>query len=394
MSGTDQATISLLVIVGAALALPLLAGRLRLPAVVLEIIFGIVIGPVTHVVARANYLDVLADLGFLLLMFLSGFEIDLRTFGRRLVAPLVWGSAIFALTVLGALFASRILGHGIFLTFVLATTSVGLVVPSLRATRRGSTTLGQVILLSALLADLLTLLGVSAYALAEEHGPARALLAIPAFFVVVGGSLLALRRLVWWRPEWFERLFRPGHSEEIGTRATLALMLVFVGVAMAFGIENILGAFLAGTGFAIVFRNRGVLGEQLSGFAYGFLVPVFFINVGIGFDLDALRQPGAVAGMLGLLGLAVVVKMVPALILLFRRHSLREVLAAGALLSARLSLIIAVAEVGARLGFIDQLLKASIITLAVVTATLAPIVFRWLAPPLAAPDAAIGPGVD
>ena len=394
MNGTDQATVSLLVIVGAALALPLLASRVRLPAVVLEIVFGILIGPVTHVVDPAQYLDVLADLGFLLLMFLSGFEIDLRTFGRRLFGPLVWGSAIFALTVVGAFGASRLLGHGVFLTFILATTSVGLVVPSLRATRRSSTGLGQVILLSALLADLLTLLGVTAYALVEEHGMARALLAIPAFFVVVGGSLLALRRLVWWRPEWFERLFLRGHPEEIGTRATLALMLVFVAVAIAFGIEKILGAFLAGTGFAIVFRNRGVLEEQLSGFAYGFLVPVFFINVGIGFDIGALAQPGAVAGMLGLLGLAVAVKVVPALLLLFRRHPLREVLAAGALLSARLSLIIAVAEVGARLGFIDQLLKASIIALAVVTATLAPIVFRWLAPPLAVPDSPRGPAFD
>ncbi|MFH1329816.1 MAG: cation:proton antiporter [Actinomycetota bacterium] len=394
MKGTDQATVSLLVIVGAALALPLLASRMRLPAVVLEIVFGILIGPVTHVVDPAQYLDVLADLGFLLLMFLSGFEIDLRTFGRRLVAPLIWGSAIFALTVVGAFSASRLLGHGGFLTFVLATTSVGLVVPSLRATRRSSTGLGQVILLSALLADLLTILGVTAYALVEEHGALRALLAIPAFLMVVGGSLLALRRLVWWRPEWFERLFQPGHPEEIGTRATLALMLVFVAVAIAFGIEKILGVFLAGTGFAVVFRNRGVLGEQLSGFAYGFLVPVFFINVGIGFDIGALSQPGAVAGMLGLLGLAVAVKAVPALLLLFRRHSLREVLAAGALLSARLSLIIAVAEVGARLGFIDHLLKASIIALAVVTATLAPIAFRWLAPPLAAPDSPRGPGFD
>ncbi len=392
MSGDHQATFALLVIVGAALALPLLAARIRLPAIVLEIVFGILIGPVTHIIDPAHYLDVLADLGFLLLMFLSGFELDLRAFSRRRAGPVFWSAALFTLTVLGALASARLLGHGVFLTFVLATTSVGLVVPSLRATRRASTALGQVILISALLADLLTLLGVSGYALAVDQGAARAAVAIPAFFVVMGGSLLALRRLAWWRPEWFEHLFQPGHSEEIGMRATLALMLVFVGVAVAFGIEGILGAFLAGTGFAVVFRNRGVLGEQLSGFAFGFLVPVFFINVGIGFDIDALREPGAVASMLGLLGLAVAVKLIPALTLVLRRHSWREALAAGALLSARLSLIIAVAEVGARLGFIDQLLKASIITLAVVTSTLAPIVFRWLAPPLPAPDPAQGPG--
>ena len=65
------------------------------------------------------------------------------------------------------------------------------------------------------------------------------------------------------------------------------------------------GAFIAGTGFALVFRNRGTLGQQLSGFSYGFLIPIFFINVGIHFDLDAFRAPGAVTGMLALLGMGV-----------------------------------------------------------------------------------------
>ena len=75
MGTTDQAAISLLIIIAAAFVIPLLSRRLLVPAVVLEILFGIIIGPVTNVVVPAEYLDVLADLGFLLLMFLAGFEI-------------------------------------------------------------------------------------------------------------------------------------------------------------------------------------------------------------------------------------------------------------------------------------------------------------------------------
>ena len=161
-------------------------------------------------------------------------------------------------------------------------------------------------------------------------------------------------------------------------------MLAFVGISIGFGIEKILGAFIAGTGFALVFRNRGVLEQQLSGFAYGFLIPIFFSNVGIHFDVDALDEPGAITGMLTLLGLAVAVKMLPALSLVFRGHTLRESLGAGALLSARLSLIIAVAEVGVSLGLIDATLEASIIVLAAATATFAPFLFRLLLPPLPA----------
>jgi Kef-type K+ transport system membrane component KefB len=387
-SASDQAALSLILIVSAAFLLPLLAGPLRVPAVVLEIVFGIVVGPWLGVVEEAEFLNRLAELGFFLLMFLAGFEIDVRTFGRRGIGQLGTGLGVFALTLGGAWLAADILGHGAFMTFVLATTSVGLVVPTLRSTRRTATRLGQAVLVEALLADFLTLLGVTVFALVEEHGAGFNVLAIPGFFVVVGVSLVALRWVVWWRPEWFDQLFEIDHPEEIGTRASLALMLAFVGVSIVFGIEKILGAFLAGTVFALVFRNRGPLAQQRNGFSYGFLRPIFFINVGIRFDLDALREPGALTGLAALFGAAVLVKMIPALAYLLRRMSLRESLAAGTLLSARLSLIIAVAELGVRLDVIDRTLEASIIVLAAVTATLAPIVFRLLAPPLPPAEAA------
>jgi len=383
MEAADHAVLSLLLIVAAAFLLPIASHWVAVPAVVLEIVFGVLIGPVLGVVEQAEFIDRLADLGFLLLMFLAGFEIDVRTFGRRGMGQMAVGLTTFALTMGCAYLAARVLGYGLFMTFVLATTSVGLVVPTLRSTRRMATRLGQSILVSAILADFLTLVGVTIYALVEERGTGLNLLVVPGYFVVVASTLLALRRLVWWRPEWFDRLFQLDDPEEIGTRASLTVMLVFVGLSILFGIEGILGAFLAGAGFAMVFRNRGTLGVQLSGFSYGFLIPVFFIDVGIRFDVDALSEEGAITGMLALIGIAVLVKSLPSLVLLVRRHSLRETLAAGALLSARLSLIIAVAELGVRLGAIDRTTEASIIVLAAVTATIAPVAFRILAPPLA-----------
>jgi len=384
VDAADQAVLALLAIVAAAFLLPIAAEWVRVPAVVLEIVFGILVGPVLGLVEEAEFIDRLADLGFLLLMFLAGFEIDVRVFSRRGRGQLAVGLSTFVLTMGLAVAAAIVIGHGMFMAFVLATTSVGLVVPTLRTTRRTATSLGQSILVSAIVADLLTLMGVTVYALIEERGAGTELLVMPAYLVIVSAAMLALRRLVWWRPEWFDRLFRLDDPEEIGTRASLTIMLVFVGLSVVFGIEGILGAFLAGAVFAVLFRNRGALGMQLSGFSYGFLIPVFFINVGIHFDVDALFEEGAVTGMLVIVGAAVLVKLLPASVLFLRRHSLREVLAAGALLSARLSLIIAVAELGVELEIIDRTLEASIIVLAAVTSTAAPVVFRALAPPLPA----------
>jgi len=375
---------ALILIASAAFVLPLLAIRLRVPGVVLEILFGVLIGPVFSIVQEGPFLNELGELGLFLLMFLSGFEIDLGMFSRRRPRQLITGLTVFVLTIGTAYVAARLLGHGFFLTFVLATTSVGLVVPTLRSTRRIGTPLGQIILMSALLADFLTLLGVTAVALIKEHGVTFQLLYLPVYFIVIAAVLLLVRRIAWWRPEWFGRLFDLDDPEEVGIRGSLALMLIFIGLSLVLGIEPILGAFLAGAVFAVVFQHRGALEQKLSGFAYGFLIPIFFINVGIRFDLHELGETKILIEAAALIGLAILVKLIPSLALARRHRPMREVLAAGLLLSARLSLIIAVAELGVQLGIIDRVLEAQIILLAAVTSTLGPALFRVLLPPLPA----------
>ena len=377
---------SLILIAAAAFFLPLVSGRLRVPAVVLELIFGAIIGAsVLDVVESSALLDQMAQLGFFLLMFLSGFEIDIGLVRRQGRSQLLTGVFVFGLTLLLAYAASRLLGHGPFLMFVLGTTSLGLVVPTLRSSGRTTTPLGQTILISAILADMLTLVGVTIFAVREEHGVGWELAGVPAFFLVVGVVLFAMRRIAWWYPERVERLFRADDPDELGIRSSLALMLVFVGLAQVLRIEPILGAFLAGSLFAIVFRHRGGLEQQLRGFAYGFFIPVFFINVGINFDLELLVDQRNLGGAVALLAAAILVKIIPALVFVTRGFSLREVLAAGSLLSARLSLIIAVAELGVRLQLVTPALESEIILLAAVSAVVAPSVFRLLAPPVTAP---------
>ena len=162
-------------------------------------------------------------------------------------------------------------------------------------------------------------------------------------------------------------------------------MLVFVGVAELLGVEAVLGAFLSGTVFAYVFRERGGLERKLTGFSYGFLIPIFFINVGMSLDATVLVDPDVMAGdLLPLLVIAAAAKLLPSLLLVFRGLSLREALAAGVLLSARLSLIIAVADLGVRIGVIDATLELVIVALAVISSFTAPVGFRLLLPQPAA----------
>jgi Kef-type K+ transport system membrane component KefB len=373
--------VSVIVIAMAAFVLPVIAGRLRLPAVVLEILFGILIGrSVLNLIPGSEVMDYLAELGFILLMFLAGFEIDFARLLRQGAGQVATGTIVFALTLgLSAWFAT-VLDVGPFVTLLLATTSVGIVVPTLRNTRQSATPLGQTILVCALLADFLTLIGATIFAMVHGRGVGWHLLNFPVLFLSMALLLLVLKRFAWWYPEKFDRLFTADDPEEMGIRASLALMFVFVGLSYMLGVEPILGAFLAGAAFALVFRHRAQLERKLAGFAYGFFVPIFFIHVGMHFDLAALLEPGVLAASLALLAVAVTVKVLPAAVLCFRRFTVREALSAGVLLSARLSLVIAVATLGARLGLLDRALESQVILLAVVTSIVAPTLFRSIVP--------------
>lgn len=369
-----------LILIGiAAFLLPFAAERLRVPAVVVEILFGILVGPaVLGWVHDSEVISFLAEFGLLLLMFLSGFEIDFGRLETQGPGRLVTGGVIFALTLLLAYLSSGILGQGSFLMFLLATTSVGLVVPTLRAVHRSSSPLGQAILISALFADFLTMLGVTILAMVSQHGATWKLLNLPILMLIILVVLLALRRFAWWYPEKFQRLFESDDPEEMGIRTCLALMFLFTGLSYWLDVEAILGAFLAGTVFALVFRHRDHLEQKVKGFAYGFFIPIFFINVGAQFDLQVLGRANVLLGAGALLVAALLVKLLPAQILLFRRFTIRESLAAGTLLSARLSLVIAVAALGVQLGFLDRVLQSQVILLAIVTSTVCPALFRMI----------------
>lgn len=374
-----------------AFTLPLIAARLRLPAVVLELVFGLVIGPVLLIVetgtADAEFVELLAELGLLLLMFLAGFEIDFERLEKQGSGPLITGASLFAIFLVAAWFGFGLLdpqstNERVFLTLLTSAASLGIVIPALRSTGRSGSRQGQLTIVTAIIAEFGSATAIVFFGVLVSSGGGWRLLSVPALFAAMAAVLGIMRRAAWWYPERFSRLFAEDDPDEMGIRASLALLFVFVGISLALGVEAILGAFLAGALFAYVFRNIEVLETRLSGFSYGFFIPVFFINVGIGFPLSQLGEPGVLTRALALIGIAVAVKVGPSLLLTLRGLSVRESLGSGVLLAGQLSVIIALAEFGVELGVLDEGLEAGAILLVGVTAILSPIVFRWLSPPI------------
>jgi Kef-type K+ transport system membrane component KefB len=374
----DQAWSLLLVALAAAL-LPGVSRMVRLPAIVLEILFGVVLGKsLLNLEFSGEWLPFLAELGFLLLMFQAGMEIDFAMLRRQSKGQLVFHVLVFSATFLLALAASFILGRGLFMGLVLTTTSLGLVVPTLKEVGLSRQPAGQSIIIAATLADFITLLAITFYVLWHRYGLDWRFLGPLPLFVGFGLLLRAGRLWVWWHPNKAARLLAPQDTQELGVRLSLALLFLFVALSELVGLEPVLGAFMGGALLSIIFQEKVHLESKLSGIGYGFLIPLFFIHVGMQFDLSNILSPALILFTLELLLLALAVKLIPSLLFTLTGVSLRQAVNAGFLLSSRLSLIIVAATIGLQYGFITGQHKDAIVLLAVFTCLLGPSVFKLL----------------
>ncbi len=391
----EQSFLPLLLVVVLAFLVPVLISRFRrIPVVVGEILAGIIIGPSVLGLVNGHEptLDLLAEIGFAFLMFLSGLEIDFSILfvaskGKRDngPSPLLLAGLSFVLTLI----LSLAIGFGLtsagyvrdpwMMTLILSTTSLGIVVPVLKENRMTSSRFGQTILLAALLADFLTMFLITVYVAARSTGMSLEILLIVLLFVpVVLFYQLGVR---WLRIPAVRRIFDElsDATAQIKVRGAFAIMVGFVVMAQMIGAELILGAFLGGVLASLLSGpEEEKLRHKLDAIGFGFFIPLFFVFVGIQFDLNAfINAPGAWLLLPVLLASAFGIKILSSLV--FRlSFSWRETFSSGLLLSARLSLIIAASAIGLRLGAISESTNAAIILIAALTATIAPLSFNSL----------------
>ncbi len=392
--------IALLLITGLATVIPVLAKRLDrfgVPIVVYEIIAGIIVGASgLNLIEPSPILTFLAEFGFAFLMFLSGLELDLRLLNptrtttdreQRWTQALPLGTLIFLCTILlafgvTALFApSSATNNPFLLGLILSTTSLGVVVPVLKERELIGTRFGQYILVASSIADFATLLLLTIVIAVLDRGLTLDLLLIPTLLLI----FIMVARLTQHASQG-SRLQKALNSlssatSQIRVRGAIALMVAWVVLAEAFGVELILGAFLAGAiaGLISPHDDQGAR-EKLDAIGYGFFIPIFFIMVGVQFNMQAvLATTQGLILLAWLVVVALIVKIVPALLLKFR-FSWRQTLAGGMLLSSRLSLIIAASAIALSMGLISETINSDIIMLAIITVTIAPFLFNRIFP--------------
>lgn len=366
-----------------AFAIPLLCRPLRIPGAVGEILYGIVVGPyLLGLVSVSRFISQLSELGMLLLMFTAGLEIDFRSLEEAGRAPVVRASLRAAGVFVVAQFIAWVLNWPPFLGLVIGVISIGVLLGVLQELQIMKTTLGQELLLMGSLGEFFSIIvatGVDAHQQAQGLNWAFALQfgQLGLVFALAWIVLLVLRLSVWWKAEAFARLVETHDSSEVGVRAGMALMFIFVAVASALHIEPILGAFMAGSLFAFVFRDRGALEVKFLSLGNGFFVPVFFITVGLRFELPALWNSDPML-FVQMLAAVLLTRLIP--MFLFGARG-RAGWAGALLLSCPLTLMVVFADLGVRLELIDPQFRSTIVLLAVSTAVIFPSIARALLQP-------------
>ena len=388
---------SLVIVVVAAFLTPIIVNRLNvtfLPVVVAEILMGIIIGnSFLGLVHKDEMLNILSTLGFIFLMFLSGLEIDFSAFKKdtrkrqgidkneknlpsHLQLALTVFSLIMVLSIILA-FAFKWLGFVddvLLMVIIISTISLGVVVPTLKKMNIMRTTIGQFILLVAVLADLFTMVLLTIYGgINGEGGGSIWLSAI----LIVFTAIFYLLGSVFKRLNFMQRLM--GGTTQIGIRAIFALIILLVALAEGVGAEYILGAFLAGVVVSLLKPDEEMI-HTLDSFGYGFFIPIFFIMVGVDLDIPSLIKEPSLLIIIPILILSFIVSKLIPVLFIRRWFDTKTTIASAFLLTSTLSLVIAAAKIAEELKAITSEMSGILILSAIITCVFVPVVFKKLFP--------------
>jgi Kef-type K+ transport system membrane component KefB len=368
----DPTFTSLLIVVAIAFAAPLLLGLFPsagLPAVVLELVAGTVIGPsgLGWVEVDAT-IEVLAFIGLAFLLFLAGLEIDFKQLRGRVLRLAATGYGLsFALAV-GlslALSGAGLVDTPLFVAILLSATSLGVIVAVLKDAGEISSTFGQLVIAAGTIADFGAIILLSVFFTGE--GGAGATIFLIGVLVAMGGVVyLAVRGGEDSMRIRDDLLRLQDSTAQIRVRGAFVLLVAFAAIAETLGLEVILGAFAAGALLSLLDRDEmmthAAFRTKLEAIGFGVFIPVFFITSGLRFDLAALFASGSTIAMVPIfLAVLLVVRGLPALLLYRSVVSERQAAVAGLFQATSLPFIVAGTMIGLDLGLIDAAGSAALV---------------------------------
>jgi Kef-type K+ transport system membrane component KefB len=343
---------TLLVVTAIAALTPLVVALLpgpRLPQVVVLIAGGVLVGPQGLGLAETPSIQLLANVGLGFLFLLAGYELELGLFRERpgRLAVVAWlTTGTLATVLVGVLATVGFVRAFVPVALGLTTTALGALLPILRDNDMLGGRFGRYILAAGAVGELFPILAIAIFLGANSKFVALLSLASVGVLAVI---LTFAPRLV--RGNRLERILHEGEGATAQTtlRWSILLLLFLLVIAEEFGLDVVLGAFLAG----IVLRRWAPgdvhsLEEKLDAIGYGFFIPVFFVSSGMALDVRSIAE--APARLLVFFVLLLVVRGLPALVVYRSALAAAQRVQMMFLTATALPLLVALTEIGLRNG--------------------------------------------
>lgn len=358
--------------------------RIKIPFIVGEILVGIIVGKsFFNIVQDDIWIVFLSNLGLAYLMFLSGLEVEVEDLkvsdeNNKGFKNLILCFSMFLISLVISFLISKFLvsinliKNVTFFTFLFASSAPGFIVPFLKDKDLLNTGYGQIILIFNLIAEFICLIGITIISSIALRGFSYKNF---LFIIVIFVSFLLyiiIRKLF----KYFDFSIAAFRNLHIEVRAAFALILLLVTLSQVVHSEIVLGSFLAGLIFSFLFqREREDLKYKLDIIGYGFLIPIFFISVGVNLDISSMFQnPKTLLMIPVLLLIFYLIKFIPSL-LLSKYFGIKKAIASSFILSTQLSLVIVGSQIAYSLNLIDSSAYSLFIITTIISCLLFPVIF-------------------
>jgi Kef-type K+ transport system membrane component KefB len=279
--------------------------------------------------------------------------------------------------------AVLILGQSPLMAVAYMTIAIGLLFPVLQDLNLLDKPEGQSLLVLGGIGEVFSLVGLTLVSLYYQYGLGAEAMLHFSYLIMFVISIFALTKvfnlLVWWYPRISSMITTTGTASEMGIRANFVNMFIFVAGAVLIGVEPIIGAFIGGLIFSLLFKTKHDIQEVFSGVGNGFLIPIFFINVGLNFNISYLADINVIAGAIIISLLLLVIRYLSMIHFLFTGMSFRLFMVAPVALSFPLTLMVTVAMFGLSYKMLDETDAAMLIISALLTAIVYPVLTKQLA---------------
>jgi len=346
---------------------PFVSKLLRIPTPPIEIILG-ALGAYIGLIEHNEYFNIIAEVGFLYLMFLAGMEVDLKQITQS-PKSMIQRSMVFLGLMSFFSVSSGILFHLNTITIIsMPLISIG-ILASLSKTYGKERPWIKLALIAGILGEIISIAILTVFDAASTTGVNMTLVTkvsyLGGFVFVIYILYKLLCLLFWWFPELKQTLIPELDTSDQDIRLSMALFFMMIAIMLYLKLELALGAFIAGVAISAFFHHEKQLEEKISSLGFGFLVPLFFIHVGASFDLHSLAEEGVITGAL-LITVLMLLSRVLAGVVLKQLSGTRDALLVALSLSMPLTLLVAVATIGyetklLNLSGYSQLILASIL---------------------------------